>query len=465
MLSQHRTESLATNHYRQLFTAPMPTVLHVSYIPNGKVEDVDPQTFAKNRGMIAWTETVLVDKPLSGDFSNEQFVGLILNETDMASIVRTTAYTAQHFVIANMNEKMGYGVYTTAAIKQRDAVAIYAGIEISNQDIQESDIQSEYTFDIEDNHDKSVGIIDAKNYGNACRFIHHAPSKATHVSYPENPVNQYEFHDSAMSSQVATANLISMPYRYKNHTITVMHAMRDIKAGEWLGYDYGGYWWNTRRHPLLVNVKGKVIPDTEYKITHWLVNIATINNHFVGACIDFNQVQRYQKMPLTTQFDFEQCAGTAVVSPDDFVRAWKSTPATSPYIFLDKPPHIIYTRQEPLGTAKQPVNNQAVVKLKGGFFLSQGEHIQNELLRIFNSFQGLSCQFYKEKNTAVIMHHDADIINAVKQYLLTSGLTIKSGKNQITKVPMLYVINPTLSILRDMSTYQPVCDTSLKPSV
>lgn len=449
------TEPTYNNNHQALFSATVPKTINVRYKLSTNtnqeeiVQQVEPQQFATECGMTQWTETVFIDPTMSYAFGQEIFPGQKLNTEKLNKIINSSTEQLPHLVIANMGHSLGYGVYTTAKIAKNEFVAIYAGVEMpENKDIP-AENQSEYLFGFENNIGKQLGTVDAKYHGNISRFIQHFPFTKDKIALQKSTDRNYIFNDEKTTSSVLTANLLAVPFYYNNHSVTVFAALRDIKENEWLGIDYGHYWWNTHRHPLLIDASGQFIKDTEYQINKWLCKITIENIIYAGVELDKEDIRKYHQTPLSINFDHEGFIGKALINPQDFARAFKSTPSTSPYIYIEKPSQITFIEHPE--NKKIPSNDQekketivTPTKFTGGFFLSKAEKIQRELARILQAYPTVSCHYYSKQDTVVIMHNDITLIEDISAYLKTHKFFIKSGHHEKTKMPMLYVINPQI---------------------
>uniref|UniRef100_A0A8C6Z0D3 [histone H3]-lysine(9) N-methyltransferase n=1 Tax=Nothoprocta perdicaria TaxID=30464 RepID=A0A8C6Z0D3_NOTPE len=117
-------------------------------------------------------------------------------------------------------QKMGWGVRTMQDIPLGTFVCEYVGELISDS---EADVREEdsYLFDL-DNKDGEVYCIDARFYGNISRFINH-------LCEPNLiPVRVFMSHQDLRFPRIA------------------FFSTRHIEAGEEIGFDYGGRFWDIK---------------------------------------------------------------------------------------------------------------------------------------------------------------------------------------------------------------------------
>lgn len=149
------------------------------------------------------------------------------------------------FEIRYISDGIGVGIFSSRKIKKDELVGIYIG----EYKIQNQLGHYEYTFASDSNF--CPFSCDSMNYGNLTRFINHAPEK---IDLNSQPV---EF-DRHLSSKLLLANIEARNYRLGHLSLIGMHALREIKPGEQLLFDYQGSYW-ARRKPCFFTEKQKVV--------------------------------------------------------------------------------------------------------------------------------------------------------------------------------------------------------------
>src|ERR1700735_4371498 len=86
-------------------------------------------------------------------------------------------------VLCKINEKVGYGVFASKAIKKDTLVGIYAGKKVDLYEIP-SNTQGYFLSSYIDETKKFVSTIDATNEGNMTRFFNHLPDDSFKKKFP-----------------------------------------------------------------------------------------------------------------------------------------------------------------------------------------------------------------------------------------------------------------------------------------
>ncbi len=178
------------------------------------------------------------------------------------------------FEIRFVSNYIGHGVCATRDIKKDEDVSVYC----SEYGHEKSKQLAGYSFEKLDNPLNL--FIDARAYGNLTRFINHAPNEDEFDinSLPEDA------HDILL-----TANLKPEIFNYCGISFVIFRALRDIKAGETLFFDYSGKYWEdfhptlfTKKHTF-IDIKGK--PFKEAKQIHHNAYRDMLDCHIKEAAI------------------------------------------------------------------------------------------------------------------------------------------------------------------------------------
>lgn len=467
-MSQNRTPSLSTNEsYRPLFNAALPKTINVSYtIPKagGVVEKVFPNDFAHQLGMKGWTETVLIDKPLSQPLNKDELPGQVINENRLKQILSRVEANRDKQVISYMNQEVGWGVFVRDKIAKSDYVSIYAGVQIPTtpQDAF-SHAQAEYYFDI-DSYGQQLGVIDGKEYGNISRFYQHLPMAELPSETNNITLENYLFQSPQAKAKIATANLLALPFNYNNGRVFVMQATREIE-NEWVGFDYGNYWLNSMAHPVLFYKDGSTVAKEDYTFNKWILRTYVDGRQYAQFSLTHEDILRSSYIGQTFQFEDENRILNGKITPKDFREAFAKTPKTSPYIYLEKPSEVsaIKKSNEPTPSNAKATNQTDKLSLKQGFFVDSKKLIVEQLTRITNQFSGVNWKYNEKNNVAYLEHENKDVIKQIKSYLEDNGCQTQSGRNEKSKQPLLYVKNPKIKKLTEIPPYLINQDKNAKP--
>lgn len=164
------------------------------------------------------------------DLPAEIDADLLYKKDDVIRELLDLADNIEPLELRYINHFIGFGIYTRQPIEKDEFVLFYCGLKNLEPKAMH------YYF-----HPKTDALntgVDAREYGNMARFINHAPSS-----------------DEATST---SANLIAIGYNVLGVEVIALFALRDIKKGEQLLFDYSKKYFR-QMELLKFNVDGNVV--------------------------------------------------------------------------------------------------------------------------------------------------------------------------------------------------------------
>jgi ankyrin repeat protein len=173
--------------------------------------------------------------------------------------------TSDFLAITRMDNKVGYGVFTTQKIPKHTVICIYSGEMLLGINATSQDT-NDYSFYTGNFHVESY-----KKRGKAS-FMQHLPGNSE--AFSENKNN------------FATTNVMLEFVIIDNVPVIPIVTLRDIEAGEQIGFSYGEAYWKTRGTPEVFYHSGKLAPRDKYSLRQLALsyeykassNISTHNN-------------------------------------------------------------------------------------------------------------------------------------------------------------------------------------------
>ncbi|GEM_PF-4016532 len=426
---------MTTTRLVPLFDAPFPPAINVSYhFPSDNVIQMHPQDFAWQHGMIAWTETVLIDKNqlvMITDIS-KKISCPIISEQGLKEVLHRTRVNSDNLVISYMNDSIGWGVFTREFIAKDDYVSLYGAVFKPSDGREGAKGGTDYAIRMENAEGRQVAVEDAKDYGNVSRFFQHAPMPSKFAPYllaTDITIADYEFKSKEIKESVIKANLIFHSFKYQGIPIFIFSALEDIQKNTWLTFDYGEYWLSENKHPYLIHKDGTLVDSTEYSIKKWVVKGISDDMVWKGV-IEKNKIASLFSTGFTLSSSNAPDRGGWDISGEEFKQAFEKTPKTSPYIFLDK------------------LIKSEVLSSQQGLFSEYAKQICAELSNITSAFGKLNWHYTQKSDIAYLHHDDAKVIQEIKNYLDNCRFKTQAGHDKKTKQPLLYVHKPKLSELR-----------------
>ena len=238
---------------------------------------------------------ILIDeiraKPLMSLFADLQPRVLKLANSQEIELVRATLGTCNLFIddtigsmefnakmlqvqenysklaIIKVNEIVGYGVIALKDIPADSCVTFYSGVLLKKMERPVD--ECEYSAG------NPICTIDAKKFRNIAGFLPHAFSNIDHFYPIQENANEADY--SAWRKSILRANLIDTPPVIYGHVpYWFFHSRELIKAGSLVTWDYGVKYWKAKKiMPVLVSLKGKVIPPDTYYCKDYDINQIT----------------------------------------------------------------------------------------------------------------------------------------------------------------------------------------------
>lgn len=422
-----------------------PNIIYVSEKIGGKAKPISPEKFASKHGFI-WTEANVVETEHAEEFRDLTRTDQMPNWMLDAIIEQINEYNSS-LTICYMNEQVGYGVFASKNIPENVYIATYTGL------LQPSADKGIYPYGVGiDNPTtgKRLGILDAVLYRNIGAFFQHVPEQSSDYTLKDNK-----------NMSFATQNINILSFAYQGYPVLLYKTTREINKGEELGWDYGvQYWMNSSSIPSLFTPQGETLPSTSYCATKLTVVLETEKGRLTieEPLADLERLFLVNDGLLKIQAEPHEILA---VTQDDFMQEYNKNPH-SPYVVL-KPSMII-----PCGPQSKPeptVEKENTPTSPGFSFRLQGQSeskaICEELSRITEALS-LPKWGYSQKNRTAFLRSspsDETALRALHDYLASQKIKTRFGKDQNTKEPLLYVIQPKVQELKQIMAFKTLAQT------
>ncbi len=232
-LSTAALSDTGSDHYVDVFYAPLPEFIQVADRVGGEVHQVPIDKFETDH-QVKWSEV-----PQVLDWRKQQ---ILVNQTvafaHNNSIYEHLLFPTTNLYITKINDQVGHGVFTNRPYKKGEIIAIYTG-QIGSTNEYRGFMPYGYICE-SSGHQETVfsqlfgkAYYDGQTVRNYSSYFQHAPDQKTldELAIPED-----------IKQKVFTSNMVAYSMNHLQWPIITMIAIDDLAAGTQLVFDYGSYW-------------------------------------------------------------------------------------------------------------------------------------------------------------------------------------------------------------------------------
>lgn len=275
------------NPYSVILPANPPKFIQVADKPlnlGGKIESLTLAEFEKHFNC-TYNDGISVNLKAKITSFEEYITGNTSKSHLKAQVNKILETACDSLVLCNM-DKLGYGLFASKAIPKDTVLAIYSGTIFNGSKVS-------------DQHDEALSYNQSEmsfstmHYRGIASFMQHLPKvtntpdvkelynrlKSFDFDFTEEDLKlRFEFYSTEFNSKevkaaIATENIRLEFLNMDNIPVIAMVTDENIAAGSPLGFNYGYFYWSSRKMtPEFIDKNGEVISHKYYKKTFGQLN-------------------------------------------------------------------------------------------------------------------------------------------------------------------------------------------------